>query len=190
MATGTPLIGVVGRLVADKGQDDLLRAAVHVLKAQPDALFLLVGTGKAEAELRRLALTLGVDGAVRFLGFRDDVPAITAGLTLSVLPSVDCDASSAVLKEALACGVPAVATDIGGAREIIRHGETGLVVPPRAPDALAEAIVDILQDRHRARAMGEQGSRDMAARFTPGLLAENTIEAYRTVLERHSPAAV
>jgi glycosyltransferase involved in cell wall biosynthesis len=141
-----------------------------------------VGTGRKEPELRALAASLGVDARVRFLGFRDDVPAITAALTVSVLPSVDCDASSAVLKEALACGVPVVATDIGGASEIVRDGETGFVVPPRAPDRLAAALDTLLGDPARAAAMGRKGALDVAARFSPDRLAEETLAAYRRVL--------
>ncbi len=114
------------------------------------------------------------------------MPVITAGLTLSILPSIDCDASPAVLKEALACGVPAIATDIGGAAEILRDGETGLVVPPRAPAALARAILTLLNNPDRARGMGERGCRDVSQRFTPDRLADETLEAYRTVIERHA----
>ncbi len=180
----TPLVGVIGRLVPDKGQDDLLRAARVVLRQRADARFVLVGTGTWEGDLRSLAASLGIADAVRFLGFRDDVPEITAALTVSVLPSVDCDASSAVLKEALACGVPVVATGIGGASEIVRHGETGLVVPPRDPGRLAEAILALLRDPGRARDMGRRGSRDVAERFTPERLGRETAAVYAAVLER------
>jgi len=183
-APGTPVIGCVGRLVPDKGQDDLLRAAPAILSRHPQALFVLAGTGTAEPSLRQHASRLGVSDAVRFLGFRDDVPRITAALDVAVLPSVDCDASSAVLKEALACGVPAVATDIGGAAEILRDGETGLVVPPRDPPRLAAAILALLGDREHARAMGRRGAADVAARFTPDRLAEETLAAYGAALAR------
>ncbi|HEU4403198.1 MAG TPA: glycosyltransferase family 4 protein [Candidatus Polarisedimenticolia bacterium] len=184
LQTATPLVGVVGRLVPDKGQDDFLRAAAEVLSRRADTRFVLVGTGTAEPALRALAAALGIADRVRFLGFRDDVPEITAALTISVLPSVDCDASSAVLKEALACGVPAVATDIGGASEILRPGETGLIVPPHDPPRLAQAILALLDDPERARAMGRQGSRDVAGRFTARRLAEETIAVYTQVLAR------
>ena len=179
-----PLIGVVGRLVEDKGQDDLLRAAPIILKARPEARFLLVGTGERERFLEDLAVSLAVKKAVRFLGFRDDVPEITAALSVSVLPSIDCDASSAVLKEALACGVPAVATSIGGAAEILEDGRTGLIVPPRDPARLASAVLSLLDDPERARDMGRRGSEDVADRFTPDRLAIETIDVYRRVIER------
>jgi glycosyltransferase involved in cell wall biosynthesis len=181
---GAPLVGVVGRLVADKGQDDFLRAAALILRRRPEARFLLAGTGTLEPDLRALAESLGVAGQVRFLGFRDDVPEITAALSVSVLPSVDCDASSTVIKEALACGVPVVATSVGGASEILRPGETGLLVPPRDPGRLAEAILSLLDDPERARSMGRLGSRDVAQRFTPERLASETLAVYRSVVER------
>jgi len=180
----TPLIGVVGRLVRDKGHAVLFRAAVEILKRRPEVRFLLVGTGTLEGELRRLAGDLGIDGAVHFLGFREDIPEITAALDVSVLPSVDCDASPAVLKEALACGVPAVASDIGGAAEILREGVTGLVVPPDDPRRLAEAILSLVEDPERAREMGRIGSGDVAERFPPSRLAAETLAVYRGVLER------
>lgn len=179
-----PLVGVVGRLVADKGQDDLLRAAPSILARHPKTRFVLAGTGTAEPALRDLAGRLGVAGSVLFLGFRDDVPRITAGLDLAVLPSVDCDASPTVVKEALACGVPVVATDIGGAKEIIRQGETGLVVPPRDPARLGAAILTLLDDRTRARQMGRLGSEDVRARFSPDRLAEETLKVYEGVIRR------
>jgi glycosyltransferase involved in cell wall biosynthesis len=185
-----PLVGAVGRLVADKGQDDLIRAAVEVRRRHPAALFLLVGTGTAEPLLRDLAARLGVSEAVRFLGFRDDVPEITAALDLSVLAAVDCDASSAVLKEAHACGVPVVATAIGGAGEIVRDGETGLIVPPRDSARLAAAILRLLGDPARAREMGRRGSLDVASRFTPDRLADETLAVYRAVVRERRNVAV
>jgi glycosyltransferase involved in cell wall biosynthesis len=184
VGAATPLVGAIGRLVPDKGQDDLLRAAPEVLRRWPGTRFVLVGTGTAEPALRALAAELGIAPDCEFLGFRDDVPAITAALTVAVLASVDCDASPAVLKEALACGVPAVASDIGGASEILRAGETGLIVPPHRPDELARALLALLDDPESARRMGERGSADVAARFTPDRLVEETLTAYNAVLAR------
>ena len=186
LATNAPLVGVVGRLVEDKGQDDFLQAAAIILKRRPEARFVLVGNGPREAALKDLAARLGIASPVRFLGFREDVPEITAALNVSVLPSIDCDASSAVLKEALACGVPAVATAIGGAAEILQDGVTGLVVPPHEPERLAGAILSLLDDPERARAMGKAGSLDVAERFTPERLADETLKAYQEALRRFS----
>lgn len=183
VADGAPLVGVVGRLVRDKGQDVFLEAASQVLARRPDTRFVLVGTGTLEAALRARAAALGIAPAVAFLGFRDDVPEITAALTISALPSVDCDASSAVLKEALACGVPVVATDVGGAFEIVRDGVTGLLVPPRDPRRLADALLALIEDPERSRAMGRAGIDDVGRRFTPERLAAETLRVYERVLE-------
>ena len=155
-----------------------------ILKDRPGTRFLVVGTGSRDRDLKDLAASLGLGDAVRFLGFRDDVPEITAALNVSVLPSIDCDASSAVLKEALACGIPAVATSIGGAAEILEDGRTGLIVPPRDPGRLAAAILAILGDPERARDMGRRGSKDVAERFSPERLGDETLEVYRRVLDR------
>ena len=178
-----PLVGVIGRLVRDKGPDILLEAAAQVLLRRPDVRFVLAGTGPLEAELRARAASLGIAGSVTFLGFRDDTAEITAALSVSALPSVDCDASSTVLKEALACGVPVVATNIGGASEIVHDGVTGLVVPPRNPRRLAEALLALIGDPERARAMGKAGSEDVARRFTPERLAGETLSVYKRVLD-------
>jgi glycosyltransferase involved in cell wall biosynthesis len=183
VANGEPLVGVIGRLVPDKGQDDLLRAAAQVRQRFPAARFLLVGTGTWEAHLRGLARDLGVDDIVRFLGFRRDVPRITAALDLSVLPSVDCDASPTVVKEAQLLGVPVVATSVGGAKEIIQDGVSGRIVPPHRPDLLAGAIAEMLSDRERARRMGAAGRERVRALFSHEALVQAHLTFYREVLE-------
>jgi glycosyltransferase involved in cell wall biosynthesis len=177
------LIGVIGRLVPDKGQDDLLRAAVEVRRRLPQARFLLVGTGTWEAHLRGLARALGLEDAARFLGFRRDAPRITAALDLSVLPSVDCDASPTVVKEAMLLGKPVVATSIGGAKEILEDGVSGRIVPPRRPDLLAEAIVAVLSDREAARRMGAAGRERVRALFAHETMVRSHLAFYQQVLE-------
>ena len=180
------LVGMVGRLVPDKGGTFFLKAVSRIAPRFPSARFLFVGIGTEEDRLRRETAALGLSDKVRFLGFRDDIPGITAALDLSVLPSVDCDASSAVLKEAMAVGRPVVATDIGGASEIVEHGSTGLIVPPADPDALASAMAQILAKEDCGRAMGEAGARRVRERFGRDRLAEGTLEAYRRALEARS----
>ncbi|HEV8375693.1 MAG TPA: glycosyltransferase family 4 protein [Candidatus Polarisedimenticolia bacterium] len=181
--TADILVGVVGRLVPDKGGSYFLQAAARIAPDFPSARFLFVGRGTDEEKLRREAFELGLDERVVFMGFREDVPRITAALDLSVLPSVDCDASSAVLKEAMAVGRPVVATDIGGASEIIAHGQTGLVIPAADPGALASAISDILRREDRGRSMGRAGSERVRLEFNLDKLVEGTLEAYRHAME-------
>lgn len=178
------LVGCVGRLVKDKGQRWLLDAAAALRGSHPRLFFVLVGTGTEEAALRRQASCLGLTDRVFFLGFREDMADITAALDLSVLPSVDCDASSAAIKEAMLMGKPVVATDIGGAREIIRPEAAGLVVPPGDPAALARAIARILDAPGEARQMGIRGREIVLTDYTTGRLADRYLEAYRSAAAR------
>ena len=178
------LIGVIGRLVTDKGGMHFLRAAARIAKEFPAARFLFAGRGTAEEVLKEAAVDLGISERVAFLGFREDVPQITAALDLSVLPSVDCDASSAVLKEAMAVGRPVVATSIGGAGEIIQDGETGLLVPPADPEALAQAMAAILRRPDHGLSMGARGRERVRSLFTRDRLVEGTLDAYRKTQER------
>ena len=178
------LIGVIGRLVPDKGGVHFLRAAARIAREFPNARFLFAGRGTEEEALKKAAADLGLSARVTFLGFREDVPEITAALDLSVLPSVDCDASSAVLKEAMAVGRPVVATSIGGAGEIVQEGETGLLVPPANPEALAGAMAAILRRPDRGRSMGVKGRDRVRSLFSQDRLVEGTLLAYRKTLER------
>ncbi len=178
------LIGVIGRLVPDKGGIHFLRAAARIAGEFPTARFLFVGRGTSEETLRQAAADLGISGKVSFLGFREDVPEITSALDLSVLPSVDCDASSAVLKEAMAAGRPVVATAIGGAGEIVQDGETGLLVPPADPSALAEAMAAVLRRPDRGLSMGALGRERVRSLFTRDRLVEGTLDAYSKTLDR------
>jgi glycosyltransferase involved in cell wall biosynthesis len=178
------LVGVIGRLVADKGGIHFLRAAARLAQEFPAARFLFAGKGSHEDSLRGAAAELGIADRVRFLGFRDDIPEVTAALDLSVLPSVDCDASSAVLKEAMAVGRPVVATTIGGADEIVLPGTTGLLVPPGDPEALSAAMGTILRRPDRGREMGRRGQERVRDLFTRDRLVEDTLAAYRRALDR------
>ena len=181
---GAPLIGSFGRLVTDKGHDVLIRAFAGVRSARPGAILAIAGAGREEPALRALAASLGLSESVRFLGFRNDLPELTAALDVSVLASVDCDASPAVVKEAMYLRRPVVVTDIGGLREMVEDGVTGLIVPPRDPGALARAILRVLSDEEGARAMGARGREVVRTRYSVSALADAYERAYATLLER------
>ena len=168
-----PVVGVVCRLDAWKGVDVFLRAAAIVAEARPDARFAVFG-GAIEGqqayarELEALASSLGLRDAVRFAGWRfgpPDMPSVYRALSLLVLPSRRPEPFGLVLLEAMATGLPVVATDQGGPREICGEGETGRHVPPDDPARLAEAIRWMLDHPDRARAMGESGRRRVESRY-------------------------
>lgn len=147
------LIGNVGRLNWTKDQAGLIRAFRQVHEQHPNAVLLLIGDGELRAELEQCAEQQGVRHAVHFLGDRNDVRDLLQGLDLFVLSSVS-EGYSMALLEACAVALPIVATDVGGNSEIVYSGRTGQLVPPGDPDALAEAMLLLLNQPHRASAYG------------------------------------
>ncbi|AIF48400.1 glycosyltransferase [Dyella japonica] len=140
----TFLIGNVGRLNWTKDQAGLIRAFRQIHARHPATALLLIGDGELRAELERCAVREGVGQAVHFLGDRNDVRDLLQGLDLFVLSSTS-EGYSMALLEACAAALPIVATDVGGNGEIIHSGRTGQLVPPGEPDALAEAMLLLLE---------------------------------------------
>ncbi len=194
-APGTPLVGVVARLEPEKGHPTLLDAWPLVLQHVPEARLLIVGEGSQRAPLeeqaRRLDL-LGEDcdadscvGTLRarpgaklvFTGLRDDIPAVTAALDVSVLPSYR-EAQGMVILEAMALCRPVVATNVGGIPEMIEDGVTGLLVPPRDPVALAAAIVRLLTDHPLADMLARAGHDIAHGRFRIERMVESLAALY------------
>ena len=142
------VVVTVSVLRPGKGIDVLLRAAARVA----DAHFLIVGDGPLRAEWEDVARSVGVADRVRWAGYRRDVDAILPGCDVFVLPSLE-DAFPTVLLEAMASGLPAVASNVGGIPEIVTPDVTGVLVPPADSEALAAAIGDLLHDAPRAARM-------------------------------------
>lgn len=187
-----PLVGVVCRLDAWKGVDVFLRAAAQVAAVVPAARFVVVGGAIAgqEAharELEQLAGSLGLGDAVRFAGWRygpADMPGVFRALSVLVLPSKEPEPFGLVLLEAMACGVPVVATDHGGPREICVTGETGLLAPPGDATALAGAIRSLLADPGRAREMGMAGRQRVEALYDQRETVRRLEAMYDELLDR------
>lgn len=176
------LIGVAGRLVRDKGHTYLFQAVERLRAQYPRIALALAGAGPLEAELKEEARARGLAHVAHFLGFRSDIAAVEAAFDIAVLPSVGCDASSAAIKESMALGIPMVASDIGGARSIIRDGETGLVVPAGDAAALEKALRALMADPARARAMAERARQEVSTRYSIDRLADATLAAYERAL--------
>jgi glycosyltransferase involved in cell wall biosynthesis len=155
------LIAVVANMnVETKGHTDLIRAAAEVSREFHGAKFLLVGDGVERSLLEALTQQLGLSDTVLFLGRRKDVPSLLACCDLFVLPSWAEGLPNSVL-EAMAAGLPVVSTRVGGTAEIIEDGVDGLLVAPKDPHALAQAIMRILKDREFAKRMA-QSARERA----------------------------
>lgn len=174
------LVGTVARLVPDKGQRFLLAAADTLLARGLNLHVVLAGDGSDTAPLQALAAaSTTLAKRVHFLGYRSDVADITAALDIAVLPSIDCDASSGVVKEALALGVPIVATDIGAARAMLGDGAFGAVVAPSDALALAEAIGAVAGQLDQARERAAAGGVAIRQHYTVERLVAGLEAVYR-----------
>ena len=147
---------MVGRLSPEKDVATLVRAFAVAARSEPELRLEIAGDGACRVDLERLTAELGLTGVVRFLGEVRDVPALLGRASLMVLPSLT-EGISLTLLEAMARGLPVVATRVGGNPEVARDGETGLLVPPGDPEALAGAIARMHRDPDLARRMGEAG---------------------------------
>ena len=175
---GRTTVVCVASLREKKGQAQLIDAFARVRERAPDARLLMVGEGPLERALRERATSRGLDGSILFTGFRNDVPSILAGSDIFALSSLEEGMPNALI-EAMAAGLPSVATDVGGVGEILLDGETGHLVPPADPGALADRIGDLVRDADRRRLLGEAARRRFERLFT----LEAMTAAYHSLYE-------
>lgn len=191
-APGETVICTVARLEQSKGQHILLRAAAALAPRFPAVRYLFAGTGPQQPSLQEQAASAGLANRVSFLGTRRDVPEILAASDLFVLPSLS-EVLPLALLEAMALAKPVVATCVGGVPDVVTPGETGWLVPPGAPEALAVAIADALADPQRAAAYGVQARNLMLERCTPAAHVSGLEAIFRDVLRvqaaSHKPTA-
>jgi len=184
------LVAGVGRLDAQKDFPTFLRAAAMIAAEVPDVDFLVVGEGGERAALEALARRLGLGARVVFTGLRHDVPRLLAAVDVFALTSLY-EGFPNVLLEAMATGAVAVATDVGGCRELVTSGETGLLVPPRAPAAVAAAVGRVLRDPALARRLATAARQRVEGAFSIDVMARRTMDAYlRRLHATRAPAAV
>ncbi len=172
------VVGTIGSLYPVKGHSHLIHAAFHVIRRHPRVIFLIVGRGGLRETLEAQARHLGVAHQLRFLGQREDVRELLAVCDVFVLPSLS-EGMPLSLLEAMAAGVPPVATRVGGMAEVIEDGKTGLLVPPADSNALAESIVILLEDRKLAKDIGKSAREVAASRFSLTRMVQAYQEIYR-----------
>ena len=184
------LVAGVGRLDAQKDFPTFLRAAAMIAAEFPDVDFLVVGEGGERAALEALARRLGLGARVVFTGLRHDVPRLLAAVDILALTSLY-EGFPNVLLEAMATGAVAVATDVGGCRKLVTSGETGLLVPPRAPAAVAAAVGRVLRDPALARRLATAARQRVEGAFSIDVMARRTMDAYLRRLDAtRAPATV
>jgi glycosyltransferase involved in cell wall biosynthesis len=186
--TDGPIIGCVGRLCEAKGQHDLLGAARSIIERVPSAKFIFVGEdqesgGRYREKLEELARTLGIAEAVRFVGFQPDIASLMPAFSLYVLPSY-IEGMPLTILEAMAAARPVIATPVGGVPELVAGGEIALLVQPGDPEALAQAILELLDDPDRAEAMGRAGRKRVETHFSLDHTLTKVFALYEEVASR------
>ena len=176
-----PVVGSVGRLDRVKGYDQLVEASAMVLRDRPEAWFVVAGDGQERRALEAQARRLGVAERWLFLGWQEHLEPLYHAFDLSVLPSRNEGMGRAAV-EALACGRPVVATAVGGLPSVVEDGVTGLLVPPEDPQALASAILQLLEDETARRRMGEAGPQRVRERFSSQAMLDGINQVYRDLL--------
>lgn len=182
VSAGVPLVAIVGRLHPVKGHRYFLQAAAEIINAGAGVHFLVVGCGPEMASLEEYTDKLGIKNNVTFTGFVSDVTEIMPDLTLLVIPSL-WEGFGLTALEAMVMGVPVVATSVGGLPEVVKHGTTGLLVPPRDASGLAKGITWMLDHPAEAMDMSTSARQSVENKFTAAVMAKKTEELYRRLLQ-------
>ena len=178
-------VGQMSKAHAHKGIDDLIKSFKRILDDAKEAYLVLVGKGNMILEYKKMCQSYGILDNVIFTGFVDEIELIEyyKNSDIIILPSTTVqEGFGMVLIEGNACGKPVIGTRVGGIQYVIKDGETGLLVPPKNPEALAGAIIKILNDKDLAKKMGENGRRLVEERYTWKRVAEMTEKVYEGVI--------
>jgi glycosyltransferase involved in cell wall biosynthesis len=198
LARGDAALAVVAQLTPWKGQEDAIRALAQLRPRHPQARLLLAGSAKFaapgarfdnpayERDLRSLVSALGLEAEVAFLGEREDIPAVLAASDILLIPSWR-EAFGRIVVEGMAAGRPVVATSVGGPAELVRNGVDGLLVPPRRPELLAQAVGGLLGEPEHAAEMGERGRERARSELAVGRLVAEVVSVYDELVQASRP---
>lgn len=179
-----PVVLHIGNIRPHKGHSNLIAAAAELQAARPDVMVLSIGGEKHPGDLDRVraeAAARGLNGSMQFLGRRSEALAIAAAADVYVNPA-DVEGLPVSILEAMALGLPVVATDVGGVSTVVRHQETGLLVDPQEPAALAAAILRLIDDRALARELGTAAKSLVEREYGLGTMVSSVERVYEAVL--------
>lgn len=176
LSDSQPVVGIVARLDPIKNHAMLLHAMQKVVAMNPAVVVLVVGDGPLRADLVKLTTSLGLEGNIRFLGTRHDVPELMSAMDFFVLCSHS-EGLSLTLVEASASGLPSIATRVGGNDEVVVHGETGFLVADNDIEALADAMLRMVDDQPLRSAFGAAAKRRFEQEFT----LDSMVHAYEAL---------
>jgi len=179
------LIGNVGRMVEFKGQEYLIKAFPKVLKENPEVMLMIVGSGKLEKQLHKLAENLGVKDKVLFPGFRDDMQAVYSAFDIYAHTSVEGGGETFpyAMLYALAQGLPMVITRVGDMPAMVDDGRNGFIVEDKKSDLIAEKLTVLAKDNALRKSMGKASLEILHKKFTEDIMAKNIERVYRKVLD-------
>ena len=181
LPVGVPAVGLAARFSTQKGLRHLI-AATPLLRAEmPGIVVVIGGSGPLESELREQAAALEATGSLRWPGQITDMPRFLSALDVYVSPA-ETEALGIALIEAGLAEVPSVATNVGGVPEVVLDAETGVLVPPADPAALAAAVLALLRDPARARSLAVAARERCLREFAPELMIERTLAVYAAAL--------
>lgn len=188
------VVGTLARISRGKGQGYLARAAALLKDTQPDLKYLLVGdafVGQEHLvdELRQTIAELGLEGRITLTGYRSDGPDVLAALDICVLPSTLPDSFPTVVLEGMAAGKPVIATDWGGAKEMVTEGETGYIVPTDDEQTLSQRLAELASSESLRTAMGEAGQRRAVQHFTKERMGQEFWMVVNEVATRNQKAS-
>lgn len=180
---GTPIIGSISTLIPQKGLPDLLQAAALLRQRGRRFMLMLAGEGKLRGELEAQIQSLGLQDHVRLLGWVSAASSRALPVCDIFVQSSHWEAMSVVVLEAMAAGKPMVVTSVGENARVVEHGSSGLVVPPRAPQALADALEQLLQAPDLAAKLGAAAQQRFAALFTVQQMIRNHEALYTRLIQ-------
>ncbi|MBI5375881.1 MAG: glycosyltransferase family 4 protein [Candidatus Schekmanbacteria bacterium] len=180
-----PVIGNIAAPQGKKGHPLFFEAAKKVIAARSDVLFMMVGS-RLEEKFLPIAKEMGIEKNLLFTGFRNDIARVIAAMDISVCSATKGEGLTGAIRESLAMARPVVSTDVAGNREIVIHKKTGMLVPVKNPDALADAILYLLNHMDEGKQMGLEGRKIVLQKCTNKIRCEKVEKIYHEVLERKS----
>lgn len=177
--------GIIARLSREKRHSDFIAAAKATHREIPDSIFFIVGDGPEREKI--LNEVKGCEDFIVLTGARKDIPDVLKSIDCFVLSS-EVESLHLSIREAMSMSLPVIATDVGGIREAVIHGITGMVVPPRNPELLAKAMIEMTKDRDAAKSLGKKGKELCSTNFELSKWLHNTIYTFSNVLKNKSDA--
>ncbi|MGI9424895.1 MAG: glycosyltransferase [Hyphomicrobiaceae bacterium] len=184
-ASGAILFGHVGRLSEVKNQRLLIEAFAIVHRQLPQSRLAIAGDGPLRSELEEQTRTLGIASSVDFLGYRSDVAAVLSDIDVFLLSSQS-EGTPLVVIEAMAAGIPVIATDVGGLSEMLKDRQTGMLVPPGDARSLANRMLELASDKEKRYRLGERGRENAKAHYSLERMIRDYSEIYESLLPEYS----